>query len=481
LISQEVELMANPDNFPPKVTIVSLDKKNPPTERPVKKVDEGGNAALLALLKVEAEARECRTESELVFLIANEIRKLTRARQVFVLRQRTYRRLSVEAVNSLDSVDRNSPLIRWIERMVMRLKKQEGLADRQQFSLPAYCAKDEEETKTYPFKEMVWLPFTLKDDTIFGGVLMSREQPWTDADLVIARRLAETFSHAWAAISGTKRLRSRGRTRKVLVAAALSCIAIAMAIPVPIAALAPAEIVAAQPYIVTAPIDGVIADILVTPNVAVTKNQPILKFVDVTLRNKLAVAEREISVARSQLKRYSQSAFDDPEAKRELRTAMSQLQLKQAEMSFAKDLLGKSVIKAGSSGMVVFNGKNEWIGKPVRVGQAIMEIADPSKVQLKISLSVDDAIVVDKNARVRVYLDSDPLHPRNARVIRSAHEARKTSSDVLAYEIIAELEDTKNLPRLGVRGTAQVFGDDAPVFFYLFRRPLSALRQKLGM
>ncbi len=448
----------------------------------IKSVDDGGNAALLALLKIEAEARDVQSEPELVFLIANEMRKLTRARQVFVLRRKSGLGFTVQGVNSLDSVDRNSPLIRWIERMVRKLKKLDGVGEQREFSLPAYCSGKEEETRTYPFKEFVWLPFKLKDDTVFGGVLLAREQQWRDADIVVAKRLASTFSHAWAAITGTRRLRSKGRTRKVLAAGALSCIVIALSIPVPISALAPAEIVSARSFVITAPIDGVIDKIFVDPNARIAKGQAILKFVDISLRNKLAVAESETIVARSQLRRYSQSAFDDPEAKRELRTALSQLDLKMAEADFARQLLSKSTIRAQVSGVVVFNDKKEWIGRPVVVGERIMEIANPREVRLKIELPIEDAIVISKKGRVKVYLDSDPLNPLEATVLRAAYEARKTTGDVLAYEIIASFPDgAKQLPRLGVRGTAQVYGENAPVFFYLFRRPLSALRQKLGL
>lgn len=445
-------------------------------------VDDDGKAALLALLKLESEAREVQSEAELVFLIANEMRKLTRARQVFVLRDKSGLGLTVQGVSSLDSVERNSPLIRWIERMVKQLKKLDGVDRQREFSLPAYCEPSDEETRTYPFRDFVWLPFKLKDGTVFGGVLLAREQHWREGDLVVAKRLAATFSHAWAAISGNRRLRSKGKTRLLLSVAALACITIAMTIPVPISALAPAEIVSARPFVVTAPIDGVIDKVFVDPNTKVRQGQPIVKFVDISLRNKLAVAERETIVANAQLRRYTQSAFDDPEAKRELRAAMSKLELKKAEAKFARDLLSKTVIKAKYPGFVIFNDKSEWVGRPVAVGERIMEIANSNEVRVKVNLPVDDAIVVSPNAHVKVFLDSDPLNPVSATVVRAAHEARKTSGDVLAYEIIARITgDVKHLPRLGVRGTAQIYGENAPVFFYLFRRPLSALRQKLGL
>ena len=80
-------------------------------------VKDNDNSSLLALLKVEADARAAETEKELQFLIANESRKLARARQVFVLRRHRGDSFQVKAVSSLDAVDRNAPLIQWIERI----------------------------------------------------------------------------------------------------------------------------------------------------------------------------------------------------------------------------------------------------------------------------------------------------------------------------------------------------------------------------
>ncbi len=96
----------------PKVNVIqhasqSGSKKSLQSNSKLKAVDDSGNAALLTLLKIEAEARGAQTQSELIFLIANEMRKLTSARQTFVIRQKSGRGLTIEGVNSLDSVDRD--------------------------------------------------------------------------------------------------------------------------------------------------------------------------------------------------------------------------------------------------------------------------------------------------------------------------------------------------------------------------------------
>ena len=36
------------------------------------------------------------------------------------------------------------------------------------------------------------------------------------------------------------------------------------------------------------------------------------------------------------------------------------------------------------------------------------------------------------------------------------------------------------IPRIGLRGTAKVYGEKVSLFYYLFRRPITYLRQHLG-
>jgi len=97
-------------------------------------VNNASNASLLSLLKTEADARKAANQRELNFLIVNETRKLVRARQVFVLRRKRAGRFQVKAVSSLDAIDRSSPLIRWIERIVRRLHQDTGLDELREFA-----------------------------------------------------------------------------------------------------------------------------------------------------------------------------------------------------------------------------------------------------------------------------------------------------------------------------------------------------------
>ncbi|WP_144223370.1 efflux RND transporter periplasmic adaptor subunit [Mesorhizobium amorphae] len=431
------------------------------------------------LLKIEADARRCETVGELVFLIANDTLRLTRARQIFVFASKGASQ-RVEAVSSIGKVERDSPRIRWIEAITQALATDAGLEGKREFVLPAYCPPGDEEHKTYPYRFLLWLPFRLRNGRVFGGMLLAREVPWNEGDLVVAARLADTYAHAWVALTGERRLRRRSSIKPWLAVAALMFVAAGF-IPVPLTVLAPAEVAPVEPRVVAAPLDGVVDTIAVDPNANVQQGQLLFGMSDTALRNELAVAEQDVMVAEAKLKQVSQAAIADPKSRGDLAVTRTELSLATAKRDYASDLLERSRVTAPISGVAIFTDKRDWIGRPVTTGERIMEIADPNKVQIRIDVPVADAVAVTSGAKVRAFLDSDPLRPLTAHVRTASYEAQLIEGNVLAYRIYATIEEKPDNLRLGIRGTAQVSGDKVPLAYYLFRRPIAAIRQRLGL
>ncbi|MGI2034540.1 efflux RND transporter periplasmic adaptor subunit [Rhizobium panacihumi] len=438
-----------------------------------------GAKALDLLLKVEAEARHAQTVGELAFLIANETMRLTRCRQVFVLQGRSDV-FTVRAASSIGAVDRNSPRIRWVEAVVADLQKETGLKSPNTFTLPAHCPPGDVEHKSFPYRFMNWQQFALRDGKVFGGMLLARETAWSEMDSLISRRLADTYAHAWAALTGERKLRRRLKIKPLLAAAAIATIALAF-VPVPMTVLAPAAVAPIAPAVIAAPLDGVIDTILVNPDQRVAKGQRLVQMSDVVLRNELAVAEQDVRVAEAKLMQVTQGAVSDPRLRAELAVTRSELAVASAKRDYARDMLERSDIRAPVDGVAIYTDKRDWIGRPVTTGERIMEVADPSRMQLRIDVPVADAIAVAPGASVRAFLDSDPLRPAKATVVSASFEARMVEGDKLAYRIYAELEEQPQGMRLGIRGTAQVYGDRVFLGYYLFRKPIALMRQKFGL
>ncbi len=446
-----------------------------------KPIQNEREAALMMLLALEAEARETATKSDLRVLIANETIKLTRARQIFVF-EKDLDGYKVVAVSSLARVDRGAPLIQWIEQTIRRLASESGLQDIREFDLWAYAAEGEASARSYPLRETIWTPFKDRSGGVTGGMLLAREIAWTERDTLIAKRLAGAYGHALMALgAGDRKLMGLipGKRTWLIATGLLAALAF---VPVTMTTLAPAEVVPLKPMIVASALDGVIEDIPIQPNTLVQKGQLLVKFADTVVKNRLEVAEREVVVAEARLKTTTQVAFADARGKHELAVTRAELALKTAERDYARELLAKAEIRAEKEGLAVFSNKNELIGKPVSVGERLLQIADPEHIEFQLDVPVADAIILSEGARVKIFLDSNPLNAFESKITRTEFLARPNDGVSLSFRVTAQPDSqAAAIPRLGARGTAQIYGARVPVGFYLLRRPYTVFRQWTGL
>ncbi len=442
----------------------------------VKPARPAANAAEI-LLAIEAAARGAGDLVELSHVIANETRKLIKCGQVGVFSCRDGNPVLV-ALSSLSSIERTSPLVQDLEGALARVWSQSGQPVL--LSLGDLRDGDDQRLVDLAYGCFVLVPFVWRDGLPFGAILLGRNEDWSERDLKLISHLSGAYAHAWAALTRPSRMRVDARWRRYILPGALVLGLLLALIPVPLTALAPCEIVPLDPETITAPIDGIIQTVLVEPNQRVEDGQGLVAFVDTTIRGRLDIAERAVEVSAARERRLQQAAFDDRNARRELMIAAAELRLAIADRDAAADQLSRTRVMAGRAGLAVFASRKEWEGRPVSTGERIMQIAAPEHVQVRIDMPVKDAPVVRDQARVRVYLDSDPLNPIAARLERATYHATPIAGGGLAFVLYAHLGDVVP-PRIGYRGTAQVFGDDVPLIYYVFRRPLTALRQLVGL
>lgn len=441
-------------------------------------------AAAIALLRLQADMRKASTLAELSYFIANETLPILRAQQIFTFASGMSDNLVVQTASSLTSLDRSSPVVLWVEAVVKSLRTEGHLNKIREFEATAFADEFASVVQAYPLRRMLWVPFISRDGTVGGGMILARLTPWGDQDITIATYLADAFSHAWASFERPKvqslaaQLLSRRST--VLATVLAAC---AMAVPVPMTALAPVEIGPRDTAVVTAGIEGVIRSVEVEPNAEVKVGQRLVMLNDTSLRNRAEIAEREVQVADTKYKKAAQLAFLDARGRHEMAIARSELDLKLAERDFARELLQRAEIRAERAGVAFYADKKDLVGKPVTVGEKLMEIADPASSEFRIELPVADAIVLHDGARVKVFLDSDPLNPVEARLVRASYKAAPREAQQFSFRLVAEASGREPLQRLrlGMRGTAQIYSDDVPLGFYLFRRPIAAARQWSGL
>jgi multidrug resistance efflux pump len=250
--------------------------------------------------------------------------------------------------------------------------------------------------------------------------------------------------------------------------------------PIRQSALAPAEVIALDATTVTSPLDGVVKAIHVRPNQTVKTGQALFSLDDTTLRNRLDVAQKSVAVADAELLATTQKAFDTPQSKGELSLLSGRSHEKRAELLAIQSQLSRIDVLAPNDGVAVFGNADDWLGRPVSTGERIMLLANPEKPGVLVHLPVADAISLDVGASVKLFLTVMPLLPLDAKITETSYQAVLSPEGVASYRLQAAFKNSELQPRIGLRGTAKVYGGWVCLGYYLIRRPLATLREWSG-
>ncbi|MCW2479897.1 efflux RND transporter periplasmic adaptor subunit [Candidatus Symbiopectobacterium sp. NZEC135] len=431
--------------------------------------------AFARFLDVERRARAANSTEELAYCLVNDSQPLFGFRHAALIVNGR-----VRAVTGVTQPAPHAPFVAFIERASAQLLSSDEKILTQCTVIEA-AHLDEQSRRDWldlSAPEALWAPLLDRQGKPFGAIWYAREHPWQNSEQVLAEQLSGAFSHAWLALEPqTPHWRRRQSRWKIAVPALLlfAC----LFIPVRQSVLAPAEVTPHQGRVVAAPLDGVIQSFAVQPNQSVRQGDLLVRFDSTTLKAQADVAERALNVAEAEHRTSAQRAFQDADSKTRLDFLAAQVAQKRAERDYANALLNRAEIRAERDGIAVFADATRWIGKPVRTGERLMELADPTLAALRIELDVGDAIQLQSDAPITLFLDSDPLTPHAALLERIAYESELTPAGNLAYRLDARFTDAP--PRIGLRGTAKISGDDVPLAVYLFRRPLAVIRQAIGL
>ncbi|MEI7084943.1 HlyD family efflux transporter periplasmic adaptor subunit [Pectobacterium versatile] len=431
-------------------------------------------ATFARFLDLEQQARAANGTEELAYCIVNDSQPLFSFRHAALVING-----KVRAVTGVTQPAPHAPFVAFVERACTQLSSvdEKTLAQCRVIQASQLDEQSRKDWLALSAPEALWSPLNDRQGNPFGGIWYAREQPWQSTDQILAEQLSGAFSHAWLALEPqTPRWRRRARWKIVVPALLLlAC----LFIPVRQSVLAPAEVIPHQGRVVAAPLDGVIQSFTVLPNQSVRQGDVLVRFDSTTLKAQADVAERALNVAEAEHRASSQRAFQDADSKARLDFLAAQVAQKRAERDYANALLSRAEIRAERDGIAVFADATRWMGKPVRTGERLMELADPALTALRIELDVGDAIQLQQEAPITLFLDSDPLTPHAALLERIAYESEQTPAGNLAYRLDARFTDTP--PRIGLRGTAKISGDYVPLAVYLFRRPLAVIRQAIGL
>lgn len=439
-------------------------------------------AALHNYTLLEERARAAATVPELIFSIANETWQVMPYRQGFVWGQQG-RNVRLRMVSGLAQLAEDTPLTVWLRRLG------DDIGRRIQTEAEFIVMEDLPAALHDGWRE--WLPDYLLVYPILspsrqrlGLAAFALEAAPAEHAQELAGRLMAAYGHAWHALA-PKSKRHSVPIARWLGWGLLAAFLLSMLIPIRLSVLAPAEIIALEALAVSSPMDGVIKTFHVQPNQPVKQGQLLFTLDETTLRNRREVAIKQFEVARADALAAAQKAFESAQSRADLASLNGKVAERQAEVAYVDDLLKRIEVRSPGQGVLVFGDVNDWQGKPVVTGERVALLADPKDAGMLMWLPVSDAINLNEGAPVKLYLQVAPLKPLTGKLSQTSYQAAQSPDGISAYRLRARFddldEDQARLARIGLKGTAKIFGERAPLGYYLFRRPLSTLRELTGL
>lgn len=317
--------------------------------------------------------------------------------------------------------------------------------------------------------------FANKD--VLGTLLFASSSGFSKDSIVLANHCAETLALVLGSFMGIKRFPWKKWAKYSVVA---SIIGVVLTIEVPVSTLGNAQVVAKDPIIITAPMNGVVKNVNVKSNDIVQKGDLLVSFDDTEVRGKQRVAAQTINISASEMVKQERASFFEPSIKNKLEESRAERAVRSMEYRAITSQLGKLSVAAPSSGTIVLDDPIALIGKPVKAGEKLLSIVDPTNIHIEFYVPAHDSNMFSVGDTANVYLDNNPMQHLRGIVSDIAYEPVIASSNILSYKAHIKLDTNQSVPGIGMCGKLKIKGENVSLFWYLFRKPLAYARWYLG-
>lgn len=252
-------------------------------------------------------------------------------------------------------------------------------------------------------------------------------------------------------------------------------------IRVPLRIVAPSEVVPRKPIVIAAPIEGIIAEVLVRPGQSVKKDEILVEYDKRIFEQEYKAAQKETQIAQEELNRALTLGLHDEKTRSEVSEWELKFEKAQIRQKLIEVQVKKLTVHAPENGVVIMQNPEEWRGKPVRVGEKIVTLGNPKDTQVKAWIAESDNIPVDLETPINVYLNVAPEKALPAKITFIANESALNEAQVPSFVAEADWVNQEEEARLGLKGTAVLYGENVSLFYYILRKPISSFRRITGL
>jgi hypothetical protein len=436
---------------------------------------------LSGLLQLEQRSRQMHGR-ELEFLIVNE------TVGVLPYQQAAFWRVDGPAasrivLSGVATPEAFAPYRAWIEQLTAAMARDKQASTIHVIEAQALPAKIADAWPEWFPRHALWCPLKHPNGRLLAALILGRADPWNSGDQQLLELLAGQYGQCLALDGGRRHrlLRFPRRSRRLAaIGVTAALIVAALSMPIRRSVIAPAEVISIDPAPVRAPFDGVVGAVHVAPNALVHAGDRLVSLDPTQLQTQHDVAAKALEMARAEYVVTSQQAMNDFQAKARLSLLAGKVEQRAAELAYAKGLLERADLTAPIDGVAVFGNAAEWIGRPVALGERIMQVASPTRTELEVEVPATDAVTFDLGAEVLFFSNVSPDTPARGALEFASYSSAPTADGVMAYTFRARF-DAGVQQRLGVKGSAKIYGGSQPLALWLFRRPIAAFRQWLAL
>jgi hypothetical protein len=447
---------------------------------------------LSLLVEFTRRARMAETATALQFLLVNESYRLVPYQLGCLWTQRQ----GVIAQSGVSTVDHTAPFSQWLGSV------SKGLGSKAE---PVIVTPDmltsaqQSQWHEWLPAQALWIPVGVKTTGV-AGVLFCREEPWLEPEIALLVEWVQTWACFWQSmykpglarkLLGDKHRESESLTtlpwwsltrlsRSWSVRIGLLTLLILL-IPIHLTVLAPAELVPKDPAVIRVPIEGVIDGFMVEPNQRVNQGDMLFALDLTSLLSKLQLAQQGTQIATAEYRQGALQALSDARSRGLLTTQEGRAIERQLEADYLSELVERAKIRSPRDGVVIFDDPSEWVGKPVMAGERIIVVATETDVEIEAWLPLSDAVPFEIGSPVKLYLNTAPFAPVQGSLRYIGMEPIERPDGSYAYRARATVTKAHDSARVGLRGTARISGDYVSLFYWIFRKPMVAVRQFLGV
>lgn len=331
---------------------------------------------------------------------------------------------------------------------------------------------------------VLWFPIKVHDEMYGLWVekwnIKPGEIPAQDALEICANFLTPAYGSALEKLVSRnffKRL-ATPRTYLILGTALLLFL---LLIRIPLRIVAPCEIVPEDPYLVTAPLEGIVEEITVKPGEMVKKGMTLFAYDKRAPMHELQMAEKQLSMVQSEVNRSMTLGASDKKSLTEFPILSSKLEKEKINLEYAKYQASLLNVKSPIDGVIILDNPEDWRGRPVKIGEKVLTISDPQRTKIRIWVPEHDNIPLNFQIPISIFLNINPIKSYEAKLIYIANEVtmsdKKIPSFIAEAEWITKPEDTK----LGLTGSAILYGERVSLLYFILRKPWGTLRNYLGI